>query len=208
MGAKRNGEEQSFGHTEEGLLVRLASGPGNYWTGFVSDPLTVAFFLFWEATVLRSNPLALSLSLVAGLMSFSLAEYAFHRWVYHKGRTSARAGHKKHHESPGALIAMPWFIVTASMAGVWYLFAYRLRFHFVLSFMAGFLAGFVVYGIFHHVHHHYRLKNPWYRKLRAHHLVHHQHPEANFGVTSRFWDRVFGTMYRKEPKMTAPAARA
>jgi len=205
--AYRNSEEESLGNPKEGVLVSLASGRGNYWMGFVSDPLIVVFFLFWEAVILRSNILVLSLSLGAGLLSFSPAEYAFHRWVYHKGRTAARVGHKKHHESPEALIAMPWFIVTAFMAGVWYLFAYRLQFHFILSFMAGFLAGFVLYGIFHHLHHHFHFKNQRYRRLRAHHLIHHHHPDVNFGVTSRLWDHVFGTTYRKELKMTAPTGR-
>lgn len=205
MATYQNTEKQSAAGPKESPLVRLATGGGNYWFSFVSDPLTVGFFLFWEAVILRSNPLVLILSMGAGLLSFSLAEYTFHRWVYHKGRTPAHVGHKKHHESPEALIAMPWFIVTAVMAGVWYVFAYWLQLHFVLGFTAGLLAGFVCYGLFHHVHHHFHFENRRYRKLRAHHFIHHQHPDSNFGVTSRLWDHVFGTMYRKEVKKKAPA---
>ena len=100
---------------------------------------------------------------------------------------------------------MPWFIVTAVMAGVWYVLAYRLQLHFILGFLAGVLAGFVFYGLFHHVHHHFHFKNRQYRRLRAHHFIHHQYPDSNFGVTSRLWDHVFGTTYRKELKQTAPA---
>ena len=205
MSIYRNREKQPLGNPKESYLVSLASGSVNYWFGFVTDPLTVLFFLFWEAIVLRSSILILSLSFGAGLLSWSLLEYAFHRWVYHKGQTLAHVGHKKHHEIPEALIAMPWFVVTAFMASVWYVLVCRLQFHFILSFMAGSLTGFVFYGLFHHVHHHFLFKNRRYRKLRAHHFIHHQYTDVNFGVTTRLWDRVFGTIYRKELKKRAPA---
>ena len=33
------------------------------------------------------------------------------------------------------------------------------------------------------------------RRLRAHHLAHHfRNPRAYHGVTTRFWDRVFGSL--------------
>ncbi len=204
MAINQNTEKESFGRPKESTLVSLATGSGNYWFSFVSDPVTVVFFLLWEAIVLRTSILALSVTFGAGLLSWSLLEYTFHRWVYHKGRTPAHVGHKKHHESPEALIAMPWFIVTAFLAGVWYIVAYRLHLRFVLPFMAGLTAGFVFYGVFHHIHHHFHFKNRQYRKLRAHHFIHHQYPDVNFGVTSRLWDHVFGTTYRKEIKKVAP----
>jgi len=204
MAINQNTEKESFGRPKESTLVSLATGSGNYWFSFVSDPVTVVFFLLWEAIVLRTSILALSVTFGAGLLSWSLLEYTFHRWVYHKGRTPAHVGHKKHHESPEALIAMPWFIVTAFLAGVWYIVASRLHLHFILPFMAGLTAGFVFYGVFHHIHHHFHFKNRQYRKLRAHHFIHHQYPDVNFGVTSRLWDHVFGTTYRKEIKKVAP----
>ena len=38
------------------------------------------------------------------------------------------------------------------------------------------------------------------RRLKRHHLAHHFHSErGNFGITSLFWDRVFGTHYA-DPK--------
>ena len=205
MAIYQSSETESIGAPKESLLVSLATGSGNYWFSFVSDPLTVVFFLFWEAVFLRSSILTVGVSFGAGLLSWSLLEYTFHRWVYHKGTTPAHVGHKKHHEMPQALIAMPWFIVTAVMGGVWYVLAYRLQLHFILGFLAGVLAGFVFYGLFHHVHHRFHFKNRQYRRLRAHHFIHHQYPDSNFGVTSRLWDHVFRTTYRRELKQTAPA---
>jgi sterol desaturase/sphingolipid hydroxylase (fatty acid hydroxylase superfamily) len=193
-------EQRHFDDPGKNHLIGLAAGEVNYWTSFISDPLTIGFFLFWEAAILRSSIISLSVGYGSGLLSWSLLEYTFHRWVYHKGRSPAHTGHKIHHESPEMLIAMPWFIVTAFLAGVWYIFAYLLQFHFILSFMAGLTSGFVFYGVFHHIHHHFNFKNRRYRKLRAHHFIHHQFPDVNFGVTSRLWDQVFGTTHRARLK--------
>jgi len=169
----------------------------SYWIGFFTDPLTIAFLLVWDVAVLGSNPFLLSASFFVGLFSWTLWEYCFHRWIYHQGRTVMHAGHALHHEDPKMLIGMPWFLITAFVLGLWYLFTYWLEIRYVSGVVAGLLGGFVFYYCFHHIHHHFNPKNSWYRKLRAHHKVHHQMPETNFGVTMRFWDRVFGTTYRK-----------
>ena len=208
MAAQLHMKSPSFEQPSESHLVNLASGGVNYWMSFVTDPLTVLFFLFWEAFILRTNPTGLTLSYGAGLLSWSLLEYTFHRWVYHKGRTPAHRGHTIHHQSPQMLIAMPWFIVTALNAVIWFVFAYTLQTHFVLGFMAAILTGFVFYGLFHHIHHHFNFRNARYRRMRAHHIIHHQYPNVNFGVTSRLWDHVFGTTYNKEVKRQERANRA
>jgi sterol desaturase/sphingolipid hydroxylase (fatty acid hydroxylase superfamily) len=193
---------------ESGGQHRLTVGVGNlnYWFTFVSDPTTVGFLLLWEIFILRTSLVLSVISFAAGLFSWSLLEYSFHRWVYHKGPTLAHAGHKVHHQSPEVLIAMPWFIVTVLFLSLWYVFAYRLQLSFISGFMAGVLTGFVLYGLFHHViHHHFNLKYSWYRKLRTQHFIHHQFPAVNFGVTSRLWDHVFGTAYKKEVKRRGAA---
>ena len=203
MTISRTIRKQSTHNARDNHLISLAADDVNYWTSFISDPLAVVFFLFWESTILRSNTLALSITYGAGLLSWSLLEYVAHRWIYHKGRSPAHVGHEMHHESPKMLIAMPWFVVTTLLGCVW-VCAYWLQIHFILSFMAGLTTGFVFYGAFHHVHHHFHIKNSWYRKLRSHHVIHHQFPDVNFGVTSRLWDHVFGTVYQKELKKRVP----
>jgi len=172
----------------------------SYWIGFFTDPLTILFLLVWDLAVLGSNALLLAASFLAGLLGWTLLEYCFHRWIYHRGRTLLHAGHTLHHEDPKMLIGMPWFLNTSVYMGVWYIFTYWLEARYVSGFSSGVLAGFIFYYCFHHIHHHFNPKNSWYRKLRAHHKVHHQMPETNFGVTNRLWDRVFGTTYRKAAK--------
>jgi sterol desaturase/sphingolipid hydroxylase (fatty acid hydroxylase superfamily) len=181
------------------LLTKIAAHKSNYWAGFVTDPVTATFFLIWDAAVLRGSALFLFGSYFLGLLSWSLFEYLFHRWVYHKGVNLAHAGHRLHHESPQTLIGMPWFL-TSGFWLVWYLIGYQLQATYALTFMAGLVTGFNLYGVVHHLHHHFNLKHTWYRKLRIHHKIHHQYPEVNFGVTIRFWDYIFGTIYLKDER--------
>jgi len=183
-------------------IATLGLGSTNYWFTFVSDPLTVVFFLFWEIFVLRSRPWLVGLTFALGLAAWTFVEYAFHRWVYHKGRSAAHAGHLVHHESPETPIAMPWFVVTAAFGSLWYL-AQLVQVHHVLSIAAGILLGFVGYGLFHHVLHRFEFEFRWYRRLRAHHTIHHHFPGVNFGVTSRFWDRLLKTSHQHKSKLAA-----
>lgn len=195
--------QQSADSLKERVLSRIAKSKATYWFGFFTDPLTVIFLVCWDAFILRSHPLAITASFLAGVLAWTLVEYCFHRWIYHKGETLAHAGHLLHHDEPEALIGMPWFITSAVMYSLWLVFGYALALGAASSFISGWLSGFVFYYSFHHVmHHHFQMKNSWYRKLRAHHKVHHQIPGSNFGVTNRFWDQIFGTTYRKSAAIT------
>jgi sterol desaturase/sphingolipid hydroxylase (fatty acid hydroxylase superfamily) len=190
--------EQPADTFNDRVLSRIAQSKSTYWFGFFSDPLTVVFLICWDAFFLRSSPYALAFSFLAGLFTWTLVEYCFHRWVYHKGDTLAHNGHLLHHDDPEALIGMPWFLTSTIMYSLWLVFGYWLALGAASTFVAGWLFGFFFYYTFHHLmHHQFLLKSSWYRKLRAHHKIHHQIPESNFGVTNRMWDKVFGTSYRK-----------
>src|SRR5512147_873379 len=54
----------------------------------------------------RGQVLTLWLSLVAGVLGWSLVEYALHRFVLH-GLAPFRRWHEQHHERPTALICTP-----------------------------------------------------------------------------------------------------
>ena len=59
----------------------------------------------------------------------------------------------------------------------------------------GLMLGYLWYISVHHMIHHWHPTHPSYLyTLKRRHAVHHHVDEnANFGVTSIFWDRVFGT---------------
>ncbi|HZI46665.1 MAG TPA: sterol desaturase family protein [Pyrinomonadaceae bacterium] len=179
-------------------LERLAAHQSNYWIGFASDPATAVFFVVWDVSLLHAVPGWLVLSYFAGIFNWTLFEYVFHRWIYHRGETLAHAGHRMHHDHPKMLIGMPWFMTTGFLWLLWYVFAYKLEIRYFVTFWAGMVTGYLVYSALHHVHHHFSLRGPWIRKLYAHHQIHHKFENVNFGVTNRFWDHVFGTTYRKQ----------
>ena len=66
-------------------------------------------------------------------------------------------------------------------------------------FWCGFLTGYVAHGAVHHLEHSIRitaLPFRWMQRRWAVHAVHHRLVGTNFGVTTSFWDRVFGTHYQ------------
>lgn len=191
----------------QGFLNKFAAHKSNYLVGFFTDPATALFLLVWEVFVLRTNPLAITGAFVGGVLSWTLLEYIFHRFVYHKGNTLAHKGHLMHHESPKLLLGMPWFITSGVFWLLWYLLAVRLELHLVMSVCSGLMIGYFIYCTFHHVEHHYSIANKWFRGLTKHHNIHHSLRDVNFGVTNRFWDRVFGTTYRKETYKPRTVAR-
>ena len=75
-----------------------------------------------------------------------------------------------------------------------------------VAFSCGFLITYISYEVVHRrIHTH--PPTGWYsRMVRKHHLYHHfGTPKLNHGVTSRFWDRVFGTF--QAPEMVKVPAR-
>lgn len=180
------------------VLKSLAVHPSNYWIGFVTDPVTVVLFLYWNTATLHLNVYASLACYAAGILSVSFCEYVIHRWVFHSSRPLAHAGHTMHHEAPNALLGFPWFFTATVWWSVAYVAVNVLHVPFVLSFIAAFITGYSVYGVIHHTLHHQSSGSRWLRTLRIHHRVHHRFSDVNFGVTNRVWDRVFGTMYDRQ----------
>lgn len=59
----------------------------------------------------------------------------------------------------------------------------------------GFIVGLVCYDLTHFFLHH---SNPpdgsYFKMMKMYHIQHHyNHGEEGFGITSKMWDRVFGT---------------
>jgi len=140
-----------------------------------------------------------------GIVAWSGIEYVLHRFVLHGLQPFAR-WHAEHHQRPTALICIPTtlsalligalvFAPTWLAAGLWHATALTL----------GVLGGYLFYAIVHHGTHHWHagdsgwLKLWFKRRKRWHALHHHAGQRAYFGVTSGFWDHVFGTVGRRDP---------
>lgn len=180
-------------------LLRLSGSRINYWATYPVDLSLMLFFLGWDALHLRVGHVEVAGWALAGLFLWTLSEYAFHRWMYHvPGLAITRWGHERHHGDPTAYVAMPFLVTPVLFLPLQQLVATRLGFHGFSSLLAGWFAGFIGYSFFHHALHHHRLPHGWYRRLQAQHRIHHAIPEVNFGVTTRYWDRVFGTAFTKQ----------
>lgn len=61
--------------------------------------------------------------------------------------------------------------------------------------------GYTLYDVTHYFLHHQKLPQ-WYQELKKHHLEHHfLDYENGFGVSTKFWDGVFGTQIVRAPVM-------
>ena len=168
-----------------------------YYADFViyaSIVTTVTAIAAWRSTAYETSIWLLT-ALLGGL-AWTLFEYILHRFVLHQMPVFA-AMHDAHHEAPLAFVGTPTWLSLGVICGVVFLPAWALSSLATASALAiGVMAGFFWYGVVHHAIH--------YRKPRmiAIHLLmasrrHAQHHYAsqpgNFGVTTSFWDHVFGT---------------
>ncbi len=132
----------------------------------------------------------------AGMVVWTLMEYALHRFVLHRVPVIA-AMHDVHHASPRALIGTPTWVTLTLFLVVVFLPAWRaLSFNTSSGLTAGAMSGFLWYGILHHTIHHGRPRAlaSRLREIAHRHLRHHySRRQGNFGVTTIFWDWVFGT---------------
>lgn len=149
-------------------------------------------------------PILLALFWFTGLFLCTLIEYGMHRFLFHiddwlpDNRVSITLHfllHGVHHFLPMdhlRLVMPPTLLVVLSFP------FYRLA-HLVfpyypaLAVFAGGICGYVLYDMTHYFLHHKRLPS-FFADVKSYHLRHHyENYEAGFGVTSRFWDNIFGT---------------
>ena len=182
---------------------RVSESKINYWSTYVVDLSLASFFLGYDLIHHGVTLWMAATIFAAGVFAWTLTEYTFHRWMYHNvGITLTREGHEKHHVDPKMYIAMPWFFTPLIFLPVQLLIAGLFGVRGVSTLFSGWFVGFVAYGLMHHSLHHYKLPFAWYRHLQSQHRIHHAFPETNYGVTMRYWDRLFGTEFTKPARGT------
>jgi sterol desaturase/sphingolipid hydroxylase (fatty acid hydroxylase superfamily) len=155
--------------------------------------MTVAIY-FGELTfamaaaiaLLAASAVACSVNAIlfcCGALALTLAEYLTHRLVLH---AIAPVAHAMHHKRPQDAVDKVFWQIWLAFAVV-YLIAGG-------AVLAGVLVAYAWYLFVHYCAHH----NPGFlpASLLKHHLAHHRFANRNYGVTTRLWDRVFGTIIR------------
>ncbi|HHP7242321.1 MAG TPA: sterol desaturase family protein [Cyclobacteriaceae bacterium] len=142
---------------------------------------------------------------IAGFMSFTLIEYIMHRFVFHmkpdtpKKEKISYTIHGVHHDYPKDKdrLAMPIPLSILLSAVFYFLFDFIMG-DYALGFLPGFLMGYTAYLGVHYSVHAFRPPNNFLKILWVHHGIHHyKDPEHAFGVSSPFWDLIFGSMPKK-----------
>lgn len=161
-------------------------------------------YYFYQGYTHLPAPVALGMWLI-GLLVWTLLEYILHRFLFHLDYYLPRHQiaytihfllHGVHHYLPmdRMRLVMPpaLFCVLAYpiMSAVFAVFPY----YMACSAFAGGHLGYIIYDVTHYVLHHAKLP-AYFQELKKYHLEHHyKNYELGFGVTSKFWDRVFGTL--------------
>jgi len=178
----------------------------------------VLVFIYLHVAYGPSQPLLQTIGIyLSGIIFWTFAEYIIHRYVFHWITESSfvkkfhYSVHGYHHEFPrdDTRVFMPpvaGIILSSLFLGIYYL----LLGNYGFIFSAGFINGYLFYSSIHYSTHAFKPpKSRWLKKLWRHHNLHHyRFPDKAFGVSSPFWDYVFGTMppmpkkKRKASKMT------
>jgi sterol desaturase/sphingolipid hydroxylase (fatty acid hydroxylase superfamily) len=172
--------------------------------GFYADlffyPIILGGFLLYD---LNGRGFALHsrwwLAFVGGAMLWTLVEYLLHRFVYHKVAV-VRELHGMHHAHPNDLVGAPIWVSIIGFSLLLAFFALLVGIEMGSAITTGLIAGYTSYLVVHDAVHRWQLgERSWLRNHRLRHLRHHHHPlPGNFGVTTGFWDVVFGTAIAPE----------
>lgn len=169
-----------------------------YRADFVLYGITVVLL---AAFVLIESPRAQRGEIVAfallGLGSWTAMEYGLHRFVLH-GLQPFRRWHAAHHRQPRALIFTST-ILSATLIGILVFLPALLLGDLwrACALTLGLLTGYLGYTITHHAIHHWRADSAWLKARKHWHALHHSNEQPGcYGVTSPFWDQIFGSTYR------------
>ena len=130
-----------------------------------------------------------------GLAVWTLVEYILHRYVLHNV-FYFKGMHDSHHDEPKALIETPIYYSLAFLViGVLAPAYWAVGPCKASGWAFGLTLGYVAFITMHHAMHFWRFPHDsyFYRAKHRHALHHYSNDEGNFGVTTQFWDYVFGT---------------
>lgn len=164
----------------------------------------MVFFLYKCFFVLHISAFLFAGMVPVGIAVWTLTEYVLHRFVFHfepkskLGKTIHFYVHGVHHDYPSdsrRLVMVPAMSIPLAFL-FYYLFYFIFGNVLVAPFFIGFLAGYLFYDTTHYALHHYNFKSKFWLDLKHHHMLHHfKDSEHGYGVSSKFWDHVFHSMF-------------
>ena len=163
--------------------------------------LTYMIYLAKENFSFSTN--RIMLTLMGGLLFWTLFEYIAHRFLFHWvsesafGKKFTYTLHGNHHHYPRdrQRLFMPP-VPSLMMSSIIFGMVYLVMGAHTFMFFPGFIFGYLTYGTMHYAIHAWNPPFKWMKPLwRNHHLHHYKNEHLGFGVSSTLWDHVFGTMF-------------
>ena len=175
------------------------SRPG-YYTDFVLYPvLLTGIASYGMSTASGAGRVGFALAAGSGLLAWTLVEYVVHRCLFHHAPVLAEM-HDTHHDDPRDLIGTPTWVSLPLAVVALGLLSSSFGETLGCGLATGLVGGYLWYISVHHLAHHGRLRGSRYLyRARRRHAVHHARETGNFGVTTEFWDRLFGTALADQP---------
>ncbi|CAG8530592.1 5837_t:CDS:2 [Ambispora leptoticha] len=172
--------------------------------------LPATYYHIYMASETLGNK-SITVLFIIGMFIWTLLEYTLHRFVFHIDRLLPDhpyalsvhfALHGIHHYLPmdRLRLVMPpvlGFCIAAPILRLGYMIFPENVTH---ALIAGAFFGYICYDLTHYHLHHARPFGHHLREMKSYHLKHHyKNYEAGYGITSKIWDRVFGTEIQLGP---------
>lgn len=166
----------------------------------------VICYFFWTSVQIN-GVLMFLVHLFLGLLIWTLTEYVMHRFVFHFypssdwGKRIHFIFHGVHHDYPNDAqrLVMPPSASIPLAAAFYFLFKWVLPANLLDGFFAGFILGYLFYDMTHYLLHHAQFKSGLWKRIKQHHMLHHYDDSTKgYGVTSSFWDKIFGSDFLKK----------
>ncbi|MGA2835532.1 MAG: sterol desaturase family protein [Acidimicrobiales bacterium] len=158
--------------------------------------------------------LVLIAAFVGGMVLWTLSEYVLHRWFHiARGSNLASKEHLEHHARRRYLVnALSWLswagVLVVGLVAIPLVAWTVLPVPRAVALGAGWVTAYFAYEFIHAADHLWAPRTAYGRWARRSHFHHHfGAPLRNYGVTSPFWDKVFGT-YERPMQVTVPRRMA
>lgn len=142
---------------------------------------------------------------VLGVVLWTFFEYWFHRLFFHMepksdlGKRIHFMAHGVHHDYPNdslRLVMPPAVSLMLALIIYWTIFLCVQDYGLTAGLFSGFVTGYLIYDLMHFATHYSNYKGKWFQRIKKNHMLHHyKHHDSGFGLSSIFWDRVFGTLH-------------
>ncbi|RIB03786.1 hypothetical protein C2G38_2135822 [Gigaspora rosea] len=164
----------------------------------------ITYYLYMASGSLGSRTIIVLFLIGIGI--WTLLEYTLHRFLFHidallpdhpYALSVHFALHGIHHYLPmdRLRLVMPPILGAAIAYPIIQLGYIMFPEHAARAMIAGAMFGYVCYDLTHYHLHHARPFSQHLREMKTYHLAHHyKNYELGYGITSKFWDSIFGTV--------------